>query len=353
MPKLFEPLSLRELTLKNRIAMSPMCQYSATDGYVNQWHEVHYPTRAVGGVGLIVVEATAVSPVGRITPTDLGIWDDTHVPGLEKLAGAIERFGAVPAIQLAHAGRKASHDVPWQGGTQLSTLSGGWETIAPSSVPFAPNEVAPVAMGLDDIETVITQFRNAALRALRAGFKVAEIHAAHGYLLHQFLSPISNQRTDDYGGTFENRTRLVCEVAKEVRAVWPDGWPVFIRLSATDWADGGWDLPQTVMLASLLKPIGIDLVDCSSGGNLHDAQIPVQPGYQVPFASEIRAKADILTGAVGLIGSALQAEAILQDGAADLVLLGRELLRNPYFALHAAKALNADLCWPNQYLRGK
>lgn len=352
MSQLFSPLSIRKIILRNRIAMSPMCQYSAKEGFAGDWHLVHYGTRASGGAGLIIVEATAVWPEGRITPGDLGLWSDDHIPGLRSITDFIHSQGAVAGIQLAHAGRKASCAVPWDGGKQLDLRNGGWETVAPSAIPFSPGERAP---GMADgicIERIISGFRSAAARALKAGFRVAEIHSAHGYLLQEFLSPVSNKRTDEYGGSFENRTRLLTEVTKAIRTVWPDEYPLFVRISSTEWTDGGWSPEESVRLAPMLQQAGADLIDCSSGGNIHDAKIPVGPGYQVQFAEMVR-KSGIMTGAVGMITEARQAEEIISAGRADLVLLGRELLRNPYFPLQAARESGTEASWPQQYLRAK
>ncbi|UYZ58265.1 NADH:flavin oxidoreductase/NADH oxidase [Hymenobacter latericus] len=350
---LFSPLTLRGLTLKNRIAVSPMCQYSSLDGFSNDWHLVHLGSRAVGGAGLIIIEATAVSPEGRITPDDLGIWQDEHVPGLQRLTAFMEAQGALPGIQLAHAGRKASHSSPWKGGAVVPPGQGGWPTVAPSAVPFGPEEPAPLALDLGGIEQVKADFRAATLRALDAGFRVIELHAAHGYLFHEFLSPLSNQRTDAYGGSFENRIRLLVEVAEDTRQLLPDEYPLLVRISATDWTEGGWTADDSVALAQVLKTKGVDLIDCSTGGNVPTAAIPVGPNYQVPFAERIRREAGIATGAVGLITTAAEAEQIVASGQADLVLLGRELLRDPYFPLHAAEELGAEVEWPAQYLRAK
>jgi 2,4-dienoyl-CoA reductase-like NADH-dependent reductase (Old Yellow Enzyme family) len=352
MAKLFSPLIIKDVTLKNRIVMSPMCQYSATDGFTNDWHLVHLGTRASGGTGLIITEATAVSPEGRISPGDLGLWTDEHIAGLSRIVKFINSQGATAGIQLAHAGRKASCTVPRDGGKQLSLMNGGWQTVAPGEIPFAADDRIPETLDKQGINKVISDFKAAAERASIAGFKVVEIHGAHGYLLHEFLSPLSNHRTDDYGGSFENRIRLLLQVVDAVNLVWPAGNPLFVRISSTDWTEGGWTIEESVKLASLLKDKGIDLIDCSSGGNVPNAKIPVGPGYQVQFSEAIR-KTGILTGAVGFITTAAQAEAILQEEKADLVLLARELLRNPYFALSASKELGADVQWPVQYLRVK
>lgn len=352
MKHLFSPLTIRNITVRNRIAMSPMCQYSALDGFAGDWHLAHYGARAAGGAGLIIAEATAVLPEGRITPGDLGLWSDDHIPGLRRITDFIHRQGAIAGIQLAHAGRKASCAVPWEGGKQLSSDNGGWETIAPSAIPFSPGERAPEMADRICIEKVISGFRDAAVRALKAGFIVAEIHSAHGYLLQEFLSPLSNRRSDEYGGSFENRTNLLLEVTEAVRSVWPADYPLFVRISSTEWTDGGWTPEESVRLAPLLQKAGADLIDCSSGGNIHNAKIPAGPGYQVPFAEAVR-KTGIMTGAVGMITDAVQADEIISSGKADLVLMGRELLRNPYFPLQAARAMGTEVDWPRQYLRAR
>lgn len=353
MSELFSPLQIRNIQLKNRIAVSPMCMYSSRDGFSNQWHLVHLGSRAVGGAGLIFTEATAVSPEGRITPDDLGIWQDEHISGLKEITSFLDEHGAVPGIQLAHAGRKASHTSPWQGGKAISTTEGGWQTVAPSAIPFLEGEPAPEALTEEGIRKVIADFRSAAVRALEAGFKVVEIHAAHGYLLQEFLSPLSNQRTDAYGGSFENRIRLLLEVTAAVREVWPEDYPLFIRISATEWTEGGWTGEDSVALAAVLKDKGVDLLDCSSAGNTPRPNIPLEPGYQVQFAESIRKETGMLTGAVGLITDARQAESIIANRQADLVLLARESLRNPYFPLQAAQELGVEVNWPDQYLRAK
>jgi 2,4-dienoyl-CoA reductase-like NADH-dependent reductase (Old Yellow Enzyme family) len=352
MSLLFSPLTIRGITFPNRIAMSPMCQYSARDGFAGDWHLVHYGTRASGGAGLIIVEATAVWPEGRITPGDLGLWHDDHIPALRRITDFIHSQGSVAGIQLAHAGRKASCALPRDGGKQLDFHNGGWETVAPSAIPFSPGERAPGMADRICIERIISGFRDAAARALKAGFRVAEIHSAHGYLLQEFLSPLSNKRTDEYGGSFENRIRLLIEVTKAIRTVWPEDYPLFARISSTEWTEGGWTPEESVRLAPLLQQAGADLIDCSSGGNLYNAKIPSGPGYQVPFAEMIR-KTGIMTAAVGMITGARQAEEIISAGQADLILLGRELLRNPYFPLHAARELGEETTWPVQYLRSK
>ncbi len=355
MSALFAPLSLRSLTLRNRIGVSPMCQYSSDNGVATDWHLVHLGAFASGGAGLVLTEAAAVSPEGRISPQDLGIWDDAHVPMLKRITEFGRAQGAVMGIQLAHAGRKASTRRPWEQPSGAVPVSeGGWDNVlAPSAVPFAPNYPAPHQLTLDGIAHVIASFRAAALRALDAGFEVAELHAAHGYLLHQFLSPIANQRTDHYGGSFENRVRLTLDVTEAVRAVWPERLPLMVRISATDWVPGGWSVEESVRLAALLHLRGVDLLDCSSGGLAAHQQIPIGPGYQVPFAQRIRAETGVPTAAVGLITDAAQAEQIVAGGSADMVLLARELLRNPRWPLLAAHALNATITWPPQYERAR
>lgn len=347
-----QPLQIKSVTLRNRIGMPPMCQYSSTDGFANDWHFVHYGARAVGGAGLIIVEATAVAPEGRITPSDLGIWDDAHIHQLQRIAEFIHSQGSVAAIQITHAGRKASHEVPQKGGKQLSPNEGGWITHGPSPLPFEEGEIAPHELSLSEIEEITQQFKDATVRARKAGFKALEIHAAHGYLLHEFLSPLTNLRSDEYGGSFENRARFLLEVVKAVQTEWPSDLPLLVRLSATDWAAGGWDVPEFVKLCSLLKDCGVDLIDCSSGGNIFTQQIPLAPGYQVEFASAGK-KIGILTSAVGLITTIEQVSEILCEEKADLVLLGRELLRNPYFPIAATLNSTTKIEWPLQYLRSK
>ena len=353
MPKLFEPLALRGVTLKNRIVVSPMCQYSAVDGFANDWHLVHLGSRAVGGAGLIIQEATAVSPEGRISPEDLGIWQDEHIPMLQRINAFIRAQGSVPGVQLAHAGRKASTFSPWTGDGAVPTDQGGWQPVGPGDDAFAPIYPTPQALDAAGIEKVIADFRAAAQRSLTAGFQVIELHAAHGYLLHEFLSPLSNQRTDEYGGTFENRVRLLLEVVAVTREVWPEELPLLVRLSVTDWTEGGWNADESTQLAAILKTRGVDLIDCSTGGNVPKAPIPVGPGYQVQFAERIREEVGILTGAVGLITTPAEAEAILANGQADVVLLAREFLREPYFPLFAAQDLGVEVQWPAQYERAK
>jgi 2,4-dienoyl-CoA reductase (NADPH2) len=346
---LLTPLTIRGVTVRNRIVVSPMCQYCAVDGMADDWHLVHLGSRAAGGAGLVFVEATAVAPEGRITPGDLGIWSAAHAEPLARIATFVARMGAVPGIQLAHAGRKASCRVPWEGGGQLPIGAGGWPTLAPSAVPFAEGDRPPTALDEAGIRAVIGQFRTAAERAVRAGFRVIELHSAHGYLLHEFLSPLSNRRTDRYGGSLENRMRMVLETAAALRAVVPPDLPLFVRISATDWVEGGWDLPQSVALAKALEPLGVDLIDCSSGALVSGAKIPVGKGYQVPFASAIRAEVGIMTGAVGLITEPQQANEVITSGSADLVFLAREMLREPYWALKAQQALNQEPTWPIPY----
>ncbi len=346
---LLTPLTLRSITLRNRIAMSPMCQYCATDGFANDWHLVHLGSRAVGGAGLVMVEATAVSPEGRITPGDLGIWDDKHVEPLARICRFVESQGAVPAIQLAHAGRKASTEVPWKGGNPLTPDQGAWPVLGPSPLSFSEQHPTPHGLSEAEIEHVTQRFLAATRRALAAGFKIIEIHAAHGYLLHSFLSPLSNQRTDQYGGSFENRTRFLLDVTQRVRGLVPAELPLFVRISATDWVEGGWDADQSVELAKRLRKADVDLVDCSSGGLVPVAKIPVGPGYQVPFASRIKLEAGVRTGAVGLITEPSQANEVIAHCDADLVFLARELLRNPYWAHRAYAELNEEPNWPVQY----
>lgn len=353
---LFEPLKLRDVTFRNRIAVSPMCHYSCEDGMATDWHLVHLGSRAVGGAALVIAEATAVEARGRISPQDLGIWDDRHVEPLARITRFIRDQGAVPGIQLAHAGRKASTRRPWEGLAPVGPEEGGWRpVVGPSPIPFDDGYPVPEALDEAGIAGVVRAFRDGARRALEAGFQVVEIHSAHGYLLHEFLSPLSNRRTDRYGGPFENRTRLVREVVAAVRGVWPERFPLFVRISATDWAPGGWDPDQSVELARGLRELGADLVDCSSGGLVPGVRIPTDPGYQVPFAERIRREAGIATGAVGLITTPAQADAIVREGKADLVLLGRQLLRDPYWPLRAAHELGqADRApWPPQYLRAR
>ncbi|MBC9914773.1 NADH:flavin oxidoreductase/NADH oxidase [Chitinophaga varians] len=355
MAHLFTPLQLRTVTLRNRIAVSPMCEYSSEDGFANDWHLVHLGSRAVGGAGLVLTEAAAVSPEGRISPQDLGIWKDEHIPMLQRITTFVAAQGAVPGIQLAHAGRKASTRRPWEGSGKVAPADGGWENVyAPSAIPFNDGYPMPLALTQEGILEVLNDFRKAAARALQAGFKVVEIHAAHGYLLHSFLSPLSNQRTDEYGGSFENRIRMLLQTVESVRAVWPKELPLLVRISATDWAPGGWDLEQSTQLATLLKTEEVDLIDCSSGGLVPHQKINVGPLYQTPFAESIKKEAKIATGAVGLITTAQEAESVIEQEKADIVLLARELLRDPYFPLRAAHLLgDTGVKWPVQYERAQ
>lgn len=351
MAHLFEPLPLRSLTLGNRILVSPMCQYSSVDGLANDWHFVHLGSRAVGGAALVLTEAAGVTAEGRISPQDLGVYDDAQIEGLARIVRFVKGQGAAAGIQLAHAGRKGSTAAPWKGGKAVAPEDGGWEPVGPTAAPFTEGYPVPRALGTAEIGEVVAAFRSAALRAREAGFQVAEIHAAHGYLIHEFLSPLINTRSDEYGGSYDNRVRLCLEVVEAVRAAWPEELPVFVRLSCTDWKEGGWDLDQSVELARRLRERGVDLVDCSSGGAVADARITVGPGYQVPFAERIRKEAGLATGAVGMITEPAQADAIVRDGKADCVLLARELLRDPYWPLRAARELGVTVPWPVQYVR--
>lgn len=354
MSALFSPLSIRSIQLKNRLVVSPMCQYSSEDGFSTDWHLVHLGSRAVGGAGLIITEAAAISPEGRISPNDLGIWKDEHIAGLKRITQFIQQNGSVAGIQLSHAGRKASTRRPWEGGKAIfPNEENGWQTVAPSAIPFVADAPEPSALTEEGLEKVRVDFVAAAQRSLAAGFQVIELHAAHGYLFHQFLSPLSNQRTDSYGGSFENRIRLLLEVIERVQSVWPSTLPLFVRLSATDWTEGGWTIDDSVKLSGILKNKGVDVIDASTGGNVANAKIPVGPGYQVSFAERIKQETGITTAAVGLITTASQAEQILTTGQADLILLAREFLRDPYFPLHAAHHLGDELAWPVQYERAK
>jgi 2,4-dienoyl-CoA reductase-like NADH-dependent reductase (Old Yellow Enzyme family) len=355
MNDLLSPLTIRGVTLRNRIVMSPMCQYSAEEGLANDWHLVHLGSRAVGGTALNFVEATAVTRDGRISPADMGIWGEEHVEPLARIARFVQAQGAVPGIQLAHAGRKASTEVPWKGGGPLLTPeTGGWTVVGASPIPFRADGPVPVPLDEAGIDSIVQAFAAAARRALAAGFRVLEIHAAHGYLLHEFLSPLSNQRQDRYGGSLENRMRFLLRAAEAVRAVMPGELPLFVRISATDWSEsGGWDVDQSVELCKRLKERGVDLIDVSSGGTLAKVSIPAAAGYQVPFARRIRHEAEIMTGAVGLITEARQANGIVAEGDADLVFLARELLREPYWALKAQRELGGEPAWPAQYLRAR
>src|SRR5574338_1019391 len=354
MSKLFTPLKIRNTELKNRVVVSPMCQYSSINGMPNDWHLVHLGARAVGGAGLIFTEATAVSPDGRISPDDAGIWNDEQASAYKRITSFIKSQNSVPGIQLAHAGRKASTFSPWKGVGKVEIENGGWQTLAPSSISFADNYPDPKEMNEKDIKLVVDQFVEAAKRSIDAGFEIIELHMAHGYLVHEFLSPLSNKRKDKYGGSIENRCRIAIEIASAVRKAIPDGMPLFARISSTDWVDDGWDIEQSILLSKWLKETEIDLIDCSSGGNVAKAKIPLAPGYQIPFSQRIKQEAKILTGGVGLITTAEQAEEIILSEKADLVFLAREMLRDPYWTLHATKKLNVDLSdWPNQYLRAK
>ena len=354
MPHLFEPLQLRGVAFPNRIAVSPMCQYSSQDGFASDWHLVHLGSRAVGRAAAVIAEASAVTPDGRISPADLGIWKDDHIEGLARIFHFISSQGAVPGIQLAHAGRKASTAAPWLGGHPLSPHEGGWAPIlAPSAIPFTSAHQTPQTMTREQIAAVATAFAAAARRAHQAGARVIELHAAHGYLIHEFLSPLSNHREDEYGGSFDNRTRIVRDVAASVRRVWPDELPLFVRISQTDWVEGGWTIEDSIALARMLRVAGVDLLDCSSGGNVADVRIPVGAGYQVPGAERIRRDAGVATAAVGMITEPMQADQIIRLEQADMVVMAREFLRDPYFPLHAAPLVHQQVEWPLQYLRAK
>ncbi|HET9282734.1 MAG TPA: NADH:flavin oxidoreductase/NADH oxidase [Candidatus Angelobacter sp.] len=354
MAHLFEPLKIRDVELANRIVVSPMCQYSCKDGLANDWHFVHLGSRAVGRAAAVIAEATAVTADGRISSQDLGIWSDAHIEPLQRAFTFISGQGSVPGIQLAHAGRKASTNQPWNGGKPITPAEGGWTPIfAPSALPFAEGYQTPQALSVAEIAGIVQAFADAARRADAAGAKLIELHGAHGYLLHSFLSPLSNQRTDQYGGSFTNRTRLACEIVNAVRKVWPEKYPLWMRISATDWAQGGWTVEESVDLARTLKPLGLDLFDCSSGGTVAGAKIPVGPGYQVEFAEKVRSEAGVLTGAVGMITDPAQADQIIRSGQADVAILARQFLREPYWPLLAARALGHDIKWPLQYERAK
>lgn len=353
MSTLFSPFQMRSLTLRNRIFVAPMCQYSCRDGLPDNWHLVHLGSRAVGGASLVMVEATAVAPDGRISLGDCGLWNDAQADAFVPIAHFIKAQGAVPAIQLGHAGRKASVQPPWHGGVTVNEADGGWRPCAPSQIPFSSTSSEPRELSNDDLDQICTSFEKAAYRALRAGFQVVEVHMAHGYLLHQFLSPLSNQRRDEFGGNLENRMRFPLRVARRVREVWPQELPVMVRISATDWVDGGWDLEQSLALCKSLKELEIDLIDCSSAGLVPDAVIPVAPGFQTPLAAKIREEVGIATGAVGLITAPVQAEQIVATGLADVIFLARELLRDPYWPMHAAQVLESEHVWPVQYERAK
>lgn len=350
---LFTPLQMRSLTLRNRIFVAPMCQYSCHDGLPNDWHLVHLGSRAIGGAALVMAEATAVSPEGRISPSDCGLWNDDQAEAFMPLTRFIKTHGAVPAIQLGHAGRKASVQPPWEGGGEISVTEGGWQPSAPSPVSFNPKSLKPRELTTDNLAQLCIRFEESAQRALIAGFQVVELHMAHGYLLHQFLSPLSNYRIDEFGGDLENRMRFPLLVARRIREVWPQDLPVFVRISATDWVEGGWNLDQSLELCRRLKNLGIDMIDCSSAGLTPDAVIPVSPGFQVPLSAKIRHAVGIATGAVGLITAPVQAEQIVATDLADVVFLAREMLRDPYWPMHAAQVLKAEHPWPVQYERAK
>lgn len=354
MSHLFEPFKMRSVTLRNRIGVSPMCQYSCHQGFATDWHLVHLGSRAVGGAGLVIMEATAVTPEGRITDQDLGLWSDAHAEPMTRITRFIREQGSVPGIQIAHAGRKASRKAPWLGDRELTTEEGRWQVIAPSAIPFSENYATPEAMSLPQIQATITAFAKTAERALASGFQFLEVHAAHGYLLNSFLSPLTNQRTDAYGGSFDNRCRILIETVQAVRRVWPESLPLAVRLSCSDWVDGGWTIEDSITLAQTLKSEAVDLIDCSSGGISATARIPVGANYQVPFAEAIRKRAGVATGAVGLITQSMQADAIIRNEQADLALIARELLRDPYWPLHAKKELHAKTeaaLVPLQYAR--
>lgn len=349
MSKLFSNLKIKNLDLKNRIVMSPMCQYSAVDGFANDWHYVHYVTRAVGGVAVIIQEATAVVPEGRISPADLGIWKDEQIEGYKKITDSIIKYGSIPGIQLAHAGRKASCEVSFKGGEQIKGEN-GWTTVAPSAIPFLPTDTPPVALSVDEIRNVVKAFKDATIRSIKAGYKVIEIHAAHGYLIHEFFSPLTNERKDAYGGSFENRVQILLDIVHEISPLMTDDLSLWVRISATDWAEGGWDLEQSVKLSKLLKDNGVDIVDVSTGGLVSDASIPVAPNYQVPFAEKIKKDTGVIAGAVGLLTEASQMEELLSSNKCDLIFIGRQLLKEPYFAINAAKQLDNQYIAPQQYL---
>ncbi len=351
MADLFSPLSIRDITFRNRIAVSPMCEYSSVEGLANDWHMVHLGSRAVGGAGLVLTEAAAVEARGRISAADLGIYRDEHIEPLARITRFIHEQGAVSGIQLAHAGRKASTAAPWEGNAAIPVSAGGWQTVAPSAIPFRPEDPAPAELTAAEIAGLAEAFATAARRALAAGFQVVEIHAAHGYLIHEFLSPLSNHRTDQYGGTFEGRTRFAREVASAIRAVWPDSLPLFMRISAIDWMSDGWQIEDSVDLSRRMQALGVDLIDCSSGGAVPHAKIEVGPAYQTPFSERVKRETGVLTGAVGMITEAHQADGIIREGRADMVLLAREFLRDPYWPLHAAKPLGATGAVPKQYGR--
>ena len=353
MAELFTPLQIKSITFKNRLVVSPMCQYSSLDGFSGEWHMVHLGSRAIGGAALVFTEATAVTPEGRISPSDLGIWKDEHIEHLKRITTFIETHGSVPGIQIAHAGRKSSQDAPWKGMQPIPIEQGGWETVAPSAIAFKEGDPVPKELTRVEIKAIVLKFKHAAERALKAGFKVIELHGAHGYLIHEFLSPLSNQRNDLYGGSFENRIRFLKEIIVEVRSVWPTELPLFVRLSATEYAEGGWTEQDSIALTEILKEMDVDLIDCSSGGNVHGVKIALKPLYQTDLAEHIKKESGIKTGAVGLITTAKEAESIIAEGRADLVFMAREFLRDPYFPLRAAHELGEDVDWPDQYVRAK
>ena len=353
MANLFSPLKIKNIELKNRIVVSPMCQYSSEDGFANDWHLVHLGSRAIGGAALVFTEATAVSPEGRISPGDLGIWKDEHIPFLKRITEFIEKQGAIPGIQLAHAGRKSSQEPPWKGSKAIPDTNGGWQTVAPSAIIYKEPYPTPKELNIDEIKKVVENFGKAALRSKKAGFKVIELHGAHGYLINEFLSPLSNIRNDEYGGSFENRTRFLLEIIESVRKVWTEENPLFLRISATDWKDGGWTEDDSIKLANLLKTKSIDLLDCSAGGNAAEVRIELKPLYQVSFSESIKKTTGILTGAVGLITTSKEANSIIEENKADLIFMAREFLRDPYFPRRAATELGVDAIWPVQYERAK
>jgi 2,4-dienoyl-CoA reductase-like NADH-dependent reductase (Old Yellow Enzyme family) len=353
MADLFSPLQLRDLVLKNRLVVSPMCQYSSEDGFANDWHLVHLGSKAVGGAGLVFTEATAVAPQGRISPADLGIWKEEHIAFLKRITDFVKAQGSAIGIQLAHAGRKSSQQVSWLGGENLTPENGGWETLAPSAIAFKEGDLVPTELSIDAIGRIAYDFQLAAARALKAGFDVIEIHGAHGYLIHEFLSPKSNLRSDEYGGSFENRIRFLLDIVKQVRMVWPLSLPLFVRISATDWVEDGWQEEDSIRLAKVLKTMDVDLIDCSTGGNVANVKIPLKPMYQLSFAENIRKASGMLTGAVGLITTSEEAQMIVSENKADLVFMARELLRDPNFPLRAAYELNQQTEWPVQYVRAK
>jgi 2,4-dienoyl-CoA reductase-like NADH-dependent reductase (Old Yellow Enzyme family) len=353
MSNLFSPLKIRSIEFKNRLVVSPMCQYSSEDGFANDWHFVHLGSRAVSGAALVFTEAAAVCPEGRISPQDLGIWKDEHIPFLKHITTFMEAQGAIPGMQIAHAGRKSSQEPPWSGSKAIAEKEGGWQTIAPSAKAFKEGDLVPKELTIKEINKITNDFQQAAKRALQAGFKVIELHGAHGYLINEFLSPLSNFRTDIYGGSFENRIRFLLEIVENVRTVWPQDYPLFVRISATEWVENGWTENDSIKLSEILKTKDVDLIDCSTGGNVPNVKIELKPLYQVSFAENIKRSTGILTGAVGLITTSEQAESIITTGKADLVFIAREFLRDPYFPLRAARELNADIKWPIQYERAK